>query len=330
MSQRKFAYLWTPKLAQRNAGPLCPEVPKRCEILAPRVVFGEGSSIEATDFESRTEGILSGVHDEEYIAFVRTAPERRIRALDSGDTRVTKDVFEQALLSASAGCHAVDLVMGGEADTAFCAVRPPGHHANRIRALGFCIFNNAAVAADYARKTFELSRVLILDWDVHPGNGTQEIFWEDPSVFVLSFHEEGQFAKSGSVEHVGDGEGRGFNRNIELEPGTSVERYIETFTSVTEEVCASFKPELIIISAGFDAHVLDPAASQNLEEEHYGELTRIVLAQADRYCSGRCVSILEGGYNVPMLRNCVEMHCRGLQAFRASFALNSSDDSSAT
>jgi acetoin utilization deacetylase AcuC-like enzyme len=310
--KRRLSYLWTPQLAERNGGVLCPEVPARCQVLEPTQVFGAETEVKAVDFLGRPKEILYPVHNEEYVEFVRTAAARRVRALDSGDTRVTENIFEQALLAASAGPQAVDLVMKSQADTAFCAVRPPGHHANRMRALGFCVFNNVAVAAAYAQKQYFLSRVLILDWDVHPGNGTQEIFWEDPSVFVLSFHEKGQFAQSGSAEHVGGGAGEGFNRNVEFDPKTSQKDYRERFAFVVDEVFDIFKPEFVIISAGFDAHSRDPAASQTLEEVDYVAMTEIVLSHADKHCQGRCVSILEGGYNVPVMRDCVAAHCLAL------------------
>ena len=179
-------YFWNEKLSQRQTGPLCPESSERNSVLSPRLFSGLQDKIQLCEFASRDAGLLSLVHDPEYIKKVQTAYAGGLRYLDSGDTRVTPDLFEQALLSASAGCEALDQIMANKINSGFCAIRPPGHHANRYRAMGFCVFNNLAIAARYAQSKFGIRSVLIVDWDVHPGNGTQEIFWEDATVFTLS------------------------------------------------------------------------------------------------------------------------------------------------
>ncbi len=308
---KKLGYFWNGELARRKAGVLCPEVPARIELCAPHLVLDPSWSAQHYDFVSRDSSILSPVHSVEYIDFVRTAYQQKKRALDSGDTRVTPDIFPQALLAASAGCEALDKILQDEILRAFCCVRPPGHHANATRALGFCVFNNAAVAARYAQAQ-GLSKILIVDWDVHPGNGTQEIFWEDDSVFVLSLHQDGLFGESGSAHWQGQGNGLGFTRNICFPEGTGGDVYIPRFRQELFSVCTDFLPRLIILSAGFDAHQRDPAANIQLSTEDYGQLTRIICEAAQKYCHNRLLSLLEGGYNVFSLVDSVKEHCRVL------------------
>ena len=182
-----FGYFWNEKLSQRKTGLLCPESSERCTVLSPELFSGLQSKIEVFNFNSRDANILSLVHDPEYIKKVQTAHSTGLSFLDSGDTRVTSDLYDQALLSASAGCEAIDQILSKKLKTAFCAIRPPGHHANKFRALGFCVFNNLAIAARYAQANFGVRSVLTVDWDVHPGNGTQEIFWEGPTGLTLFF-----------------------------------------------------------------------------------------------------------------------------------------------
>ncbi len=306
-------YFWNPALAQRKTGLFCPERPERCTVLEPERVLAEaGVPIRAAGFSTRAEDILAPVHDAEYVAMVRDAHRRRRRYLDAGDTEVTPDVFEQALLAASAGCAALDEILAGRMAAAFCAVRPPGHHANRMRALGFCIFNNTAVAAAYARARHGVERVLVVDWDVHPGNGTQEIFFDDPAVFTLSIHQANLFPEAGRAELIGRGAGEGFNRNVPVAPGTPAETYLGRFAEVLLETAAAFRPELLLIAAGFDAHRSDPASALPLEEAHFGQMTHLAIEATRRFTGGRTLSLLEGGYNLGALGLSVAAHVRGL------------------
>ena len=251
---------------------------------------------------------MASSHDARYIACVRDAHSMNRRYLDSGDTAATPDVFDQALLAASAGCQAIDDICNGTIRRAFCAVRPPGHHANSIRAMGFCVFNNVAVAARYAQNRMNIERVLIIDWDIHPGNGTQEIFWEDPTVFTLSFHQEGLFQESGRPDLRGAGAGQGCNRNIPIPAGTEASAYLHMFEAVVEQIARQFEPELVLISAGFDAHRSDPASQLLLEERHFAKMTEVVVRQTIGFTGDRLVSLLEGGYNPPVLTSCVAAH----------------------
>jgi len=254
------------------------------------------------------------VHTEAHVNFVREMCERGTGVLDQGDTRVCKESYEIALLAAGGVLAGIDIVMTGKAKNAFCAVRPPGHHAESSRAMGFCLFNNVAIGARYVQQEYGLGRVAIVDWDVHHGNGTQEIFYEDPSVLYISTHQYPYYPGTGSKEETGEGKGKGFTLNVPLKAGTSDEEYVVLFDQLALPALDAFKPEFILISAGFDAHKDDPLAGILLTEKTYAEITRKVKEIADEYCDGKIVSVLEGGYNLRALPRCVEAHLRVLAA----------------
>lgn len=312
-----FGYFWNSELANRAVGTLCPEKPERCRVLAPSKVFESVNGLRVCRFGRREKSLLSLVHDSAYIAEVQNAHAWNRRYLDAGETMVTHDVFEQSLLAASAGCAALDQIMEGKFTSAFCAIRPPGHHANRHRAMGYCVFNNAAVAAAYAQACHGVRSVLIVDWDVHPGNGTQEVFWRDPSVFTLSFHQADLFPESGHSRLSGEGAGKGCSRNVPLPPGTDPREYLKVFEAVVTGVARMSQPELLLIAAGFDAHARDRVGGMELTEEHFGRMTEIVLEVTHPFTGGKTLSLLEGGYNPSALRSSVAAHCHTLAAFSA-------------
>jgi len=307
-----FGYCWDQRLMQRNTGVLCPEKPQRLQLLAPNRILDAASDVATFGIKRKEPHILLLAHDSQYIAHVKSAPERNRLYLDAGDTRVTRNTFDQALLSASAGCHALDEIFGQRLSTAFCAIRPPGHHANRQRAMGFCVFNNAAIAARYAQATYGIKSVLIVDWDIHPGNGTQEIFWEDPSVFVLSLHQSGHFPQSGREDLIGQGAGQGFNRNVAFPPGTNATEFLNRFEKSLTEVVDAFRPEMVVISAGFDAHRGDPASKMNITETDYTKMTEMVLRVTTPFTGGKLLSLLEGGYHIATRQASVRCHCQAL------------------
>lgn len=306
----KFGYFWDDRLTQRTPGATCPEQPKRLGVLSPDHVLQGNPATIVRRITSRKRALLLAVHDESYVTQVETASEKKQYALDNGGTRVTPDIFDQALLAASVGCAALDELVAGRLERAFCAIRPPGHHANSVRALGYCIFNNAAIAARYAQERGNLERVLIVDWDLDPGNGTQEIFYEDPTVFTLSFHQSNLFPQAGRVDLVGRGDGEGFNRNVVFEPGTAAGDYLAIFEREVCHVCANFPPELLIIAAGFDAHQLEQASRINLTENDFATMTKIVLDAAQPTTGGSTLSLLEGGYHIAALQLSVAQHVR--------------------
>lgn len=228
------------------------------------------------------------------------------------DTVMSADSYDVAQLASGAACDAVDRVLGGEDTRAFCAIRPPGHHALRAAAMGFCLLNHVALAAHHARKQHQLNRILIVDWDVHHGNGTQAIFWEDPHVGFFSIHRWPFYPGTGAASETGDGPGADATLNVPVEFGTSRSAYHRMFRTALQRFADHVQPELILLSAGFDAHRADPVGSLGLETEDFSELTRQVLEVADTHAKGRVVSLLEGGYHPRALGESVVAHLETL------------------
>lgn len=229
------------------------------------------------------------------------------------DTIVCPQSFDVALLAAGACCSAVDQVIRG-AQRALCLVRPPGHHATPTYSMGFCLFNNIALAARRAIDTHGLSRILIVDWDVHHGNGTQDIFYGDPGVMFVSIHRYGHgfYPGTGAADETGTGPGLGFNVNVPIRFGTPRRDYLAAFRDTVEKAADRTRPELVMVSAGFDAHTRDPIGSLGLESEDFTELTQLVLDVAKTHSGGRLVSCLEGGYNLDALAECAQTHLEEL------------------
>ena len=216
------------------------------------------------------------------------------------DTAVSEKSFEAALFAAGAGIAAADAIMGGEIDNAFCAVRPPGHHAETDRAMGFCLFNNIANTARYLQRARGVGKILIIDWDVHHGNGTQQIFYEDPTVLLFSSHQYPYYPGTGGMEEGGRGEGETFTVNAPLRAGCGDKEYQDVYTKMLLPVADVFEPDFVLISAGFDAHESDPLASMRLTDDGYAGLTRIAVEVAGKHSGGRLISMLEGGYDVAL------------------------------
>jgi len=250
---------------------------------------------------------LSRVHSVGNIERVREFAEQGGGRIEA-DTVVSRKSFDVAIRAAGTACDAVDRVLQGQHTRACCLTRPPGHHALADDPMGFCLFNNAAVAARQVIAEHRLSRVLIVDWDVHHGNGTQDIFYEDAEIYFLSAHRFPFYPGSGTPEETGTGQGLGTVFNLPVEYGTARRQYLTEFAQLLADCAKLCRPELVIISAGFDAHRLDPIGSLDLETEDFATLTKLVLDVADEYCDGRCVSLLEGGYNVQALAESVEQH----------------------
>ena len=256
---------------------------------------------------------LARIHSPAYIAEVEEFAKTRPGYIEA-DTVVSPRSYDVAVQAAGAGGNAVERILRGEDKQALCLVRPPGHHALEKSAMGFCLFNNIAVAARTATKEFGLERVLIVDWDVHHGNGTQDAFWEDPQVAFFSIHRYPFYPGTGSTDEVGGGKARDTKLNVPVKFGTPRKEYLSRFTTELEAFADRVKPQLILISAGFDAHALDPIGSLGLEVEDFQQLSRVVLNIANTHAAGRLVSMLEGGYNVDLLPLCVEAHLRELLA----------------
>ncbi|MCS6863183.1 MAG: histone deacetylase, partial [Abditibacteriales bacterium] len=224
----------------------------------------------------------------------------------TADTPVSAESYAVALLAVGGALRAVDAVMSGEADNAFVLVRPPGHHALPQSGMGFCLFNNVAIAARYAQQTYGVSKVCIVDWDVHHGNGTQEAFYTDPSVLFFSIHQYPWYPWHwGAADERGEGAGVGFNVNVPMRAGSTDWEYRQALEETLEPCVNDFQPDLMLVSAGYDAHIADPLGRMKLTVEGFYEMTRIVKALAAQHCNGRLVAVLEGGYNVQSLAESV-------------------------
>ncbi len=250
-----------------------------------------------------TEEEVARVHDENYIRSVREAWSSGRGYLDM-DTYLNQHTYEVALKAAGSGLEALDWVMG-EGEKVFLLVRPPGHHAERDRGMGFCIFNNIAIAAEAARQVYGLERVLIVDWDVHHGNGTQDSFYDDPGVLFFSVHQSPAYPGTGSLREIGSGKGKGYTINVPLGPGSTDEDYRLAFEGILKPVAEQFKPEIILVSAGQDAHALDPLAGMSVNLAGYRWMTAFLKDLAERHSQGRMLLFLEGGYDLKGLSEAI-------------------------
>lgn len=243
-------------------------------------------------------------HNRDYIEQIESYCAKGYNAIDM-DTFISANSYEAALLAAGGSMAAVDKVMKDELDHVFCFVRPPGHHAEPSQGMGFCLFNNAAIAAYHAMKEYDIERVLIFDWDVHHGNGTQLIFYHDPRVLYSSVHQSPAFPGTGAADEIGAGKGEGYTVNVPLSGGFGDNDYELILRELLVPLCDEYKPQLIIVSAGQDAHENDPLAGMALSSHGYGMMAGIMKEIADKYCDGKIVLLLEGGYNVNALAESV-------------------------
>ena len=287
-----------------------PETPKRYEVVInalknDKVLWENLNEIPA---EPVSKGIIQAAHTPQHFKRVEGAFANGVERLDA-DTVISMQSFDASVYGAGGACRAVDAVMTGEAKNAFVAVRPPGHHATSENAMGFCLFNNIAVAARYAQNKYkEIEKVAIIDWDVHHGNGTQGIFFDDPTVFFFSQHQYPWYPGTGSAGEIGFGRGKGYTLNVPVKARTTAKTQKEMFARALENISRNFKPDFIMISAGFDAHASDPLGQLLIEDEDFAEMTRMVKNWANETCGGRIVSALEGGYNLQTLGETVRAH----------------------
>lgn len=270
------------------------------------ILEGEGvwERLEKVAPRAATYDELALVHDPEYIALIEARARGGGGWLDA-DTVMSRDSFHAALYAAGGVIRGAEAVLEGAVDVAFALVRPPGHHAVARRAMGFCLFNNVAIAARYVMQRFSLERVLIVDFDVHHGNGTQDAFYSDPRVLYFSVHQSPLYPGTGRLEEVGEGEGTGTTINLPLPPGCGDEQYIRAFREVLLPAARRFAPQLIMVSAGFDAHFLDPIAMMNLTVMGFAGLVRLIKEMAEEFCSGKTVYTLEGGYHLDALAHSI-------------------------
>jgi acetoin utilization deacetylase AcuC-like enzyme len=299
-----------PDCALHEQEPGHPESPQRIQVIQ-KALENAGLAREVRKPRPATGKELALVHGRDY---VKSVPEtcRQAPAMLGPDVVVSQGSWRAACLAAGAAIQAVDAVMEGPGRRAFCNVRPPGHHARPNQAMGFCLFNNVALAARHALQAHRLKRVLIVDWDVHHGNGTQEIFYGDGRVMYFSIHRYPFYPGTGGREEQGEGKGRGRIVNAPLAGRSGDEAMLAAFSSVLEPAARDFGPELVLVSCGFDSHESDPLGGMRVSTACYGELTRRVVRLAGASAQGRIVSLLEGGYNLSALAACAVEHVTAL------------------
>lgn len=309
----KTGLVYHPAYLEHDMGAGHPESPHRLRaIMAQLEQSGTMTRLVTIEARKAEDEWITQIHTPGYVAALnRHAPAAGRVSLDP-DTSLSPGSLTAAYLAAGGALAAVDAVMAGAVDHTFCAVRPPGHHAEASRAMGFCLFNNVAIAARYIQKRHGLERILIVDWDVHHGNGTQHSFEDDPSILFFSTHQYPHYPGTGRASERGRGPGEGYTVNVPLEPGEGDDTYRTIFQKSLVPAADQFKPDFVLISAGFDAHRDDPLAGMGLTEEGYAELTRIVAGIAVKHARGRLVSSLEGGYNLTALASSVDRHIRVL------------------
>jgi acetoin utilization deacetylase AcuC-like enzyme len=299
-----------PIFEKHDTGPGHPETAERYRVVIDAIKADEDlwAGLKEITPEKAPQGLVQAAHTKEHFKRVEGAFENGLDRLDM-DTMISMKSFDAALYAAGGAIAAVDAVMQGEARNAFVAVRPPGHHATAERAMGFCLFNNVAVAARYAQNKYkEIERVAIIDWDVHHGNGTQGIFYSDPSVYFFSMHQYPWYPGTGSRGETGQGKGLGTTLNVPVKAFTKARDQRAAFDAAVEEIASKVRPDLIFISAGFDAHETDPLGQLQLEDPDFRGMTRTLMQWADDACSGRVVSCMEGGYNLSTLGRTAAEH----------------------
>lgn len=286
-----------------------PERPERVEAIMKRLrSFQPADALTFIEAVPAERACIERIHDPGYVNDILALEIADAVILDWGDTVATPATPQAALHAAGAAVQASRMVLAGELDAAFCPVRPPGHHAESNRAMGFCIFNNIAIAAADLIEHGGLERVAIVDWDVHHGNGTEKSFIDDARVLYVSLHQYPHYPGTGHPRTVGTGPGAGYTMNIPVGAGAGDGEYLDAFESRVVPALDSFKPEFILISAGFDAHGDDPLAGAMLSTETFGKMTEHIKKAADRHCNGRIVSLLEGGYDLDALADATETH----------------------
>jgi acetoin utilization deacetylase AcuC-like enzyme len=311
--RRNTGLVYDEQYLRHRAGEWHPERPARLEAIMQRL-HDTGLLEELILIRPYQAPVpwIERLHDPDYIKRFQTACQKGYTIFGVPDCGICTESYDIALLAVGGVFAAIENVMSGMVQNAFCAVRPPGHHAERSKAMGFCFFNNIALGAQYLLENYGLERVAIVDWDVHHGNGTQHLFETDPRVFFFSVHEDpfSCYPGTGLRKEQGKGKGKGFTLNIPLAAGSGDDAYLKVLEEEGLPRLREFAPQFVLISAGFDAHEDDPMAHQTLTRGAYQKMGEMLLQLAQEYADGRLISVLEGGYNLTVLADCVEDHLR--------------------
>ena len=300
---------WSDQFLDHLVSPGHPESPARLNSIVERLKRdGVWAKVHIVDPVAASLQSLKAVHPEDYITRLQREIDSGAPFIDAPDTEVSTGSWQAALKMAGAGMQAVDQVLSGQSRTAFVLGRPPGHHALSDAAMGFCLLANISLAARHAQINHHVERIMVIDWDVHHGNGTQNIFYASENLYFVSLHEHPLYPGTGSEDETGTAQGRGFTRNFPLSAGGGDETYLRIMTTEIADLMHTYQPELLLISAGFDAHARDPLASLRLEEEDFAWITGKLVDIAGEHCDGRIVSTLEGGYDLEALGNSVTAH----------------------
>jgi acetoin utilization deacetylase AcuC-like enzyme len=298
-----------PACKEHHTGARHPERPERFDAALDAL---EGLPLIAIKPRVATEDEIGLCHGLQYIRLVEREIVTGFHELSTGDTIISARSLDAALRATGAALNAVDAVFNQDVQNAFCIVRPPGHHATPIKGMGFCLFNNVAIAARYAQRKYGVKRVLIADWDVHHGNGTQDIFYADGSVFFFSTHQHPWYPGTGAPDETGEGAGAGMTMNCPFPAGSGRKEIVGAFEQMLVPAAKRMKPELVLISAGFDSRVDDPLGNFLLTDADFADLTRVMLDIADQFAGGRLVSVMEGGYSLTGLASGVRSHVAAL------------------
>lgn len=302
-----------PLYREHLAGREHPERPERYDAVIEGLRrAGLSGRLGRVESRAATDDELALCHTREYLATVKRDVASGHPYLSTGDTDITPNSRDVASRAVGGVLNAVDAVMTGQTRTAFCAVRPPGHHATRARGMGFCLFNNVAIAARYAQRKHGAQRVLIVDWDVHHGNGTQDIFYEDGSVLFFSSHQWPLYPGTGRADETGEGAGEGTTMNFPLPAGSGRAEILGAVRDSLMPAAERFRPDLVLISAGFDSRIGDLLGRFTLTDDDFADLTRAVMEIAGGSAHGRLVSMLEGGYSLSGLASAAAAHVRAL------------------
>ncbi len=310
-TNKRVGVHYGPGYERHDTGAGHPESARRYQMLSEALVELPAEFVRLEGRRALVSEVLLA-HDYNYHDLVYRDTETFADRLRTGDTAICEESYDVALEATGAVLAAGDAVARGEVSAAFCAVRPPGHHATATRGMGFCVFNHVAIAARYLQRRHGFGKIAIIDWDVHHGNGTEAIFLEDPTVLYISLHEEGVYPYTGDAAERGRGEGAGFTLNLPLPANSDGSLALREWGSKLEPAIDAFRPDFMLISAGFDARVDDPLGGLRWTDETFAEMTRRCGVLAGRWCGGRIVSSLEGGYDPPGLASAAVAHVRAL------------------